>query len=168
MRSNASQPGSFSSVRQGLLHCSSAPHVATLQLKHSGDERNTADRHDAKQSLQLWANSSGVLQCQPWTHRQTAGSRQRARQTFSGSMRGFAGAAETEQQGAAAPAEPAFTPPGRIQKLPAAPWTPTQELRKRNFLPRRMGHLIQVRCRRAAPDKPWQWCMTPSVWPLSQ
>lgn len=31
------------------------------------------------------------------------------------------------------------------QQNPASdPWTPTGDLRKRNFLPRRMGHLIQV------------------------
>lgn len=37
-------------------------------------------------------------------------------------------------------------PPGRVQNTPPPPWTPTQQLKKRNFLPRRMGHLIQV-CR---------------------
>ena len=54
---------------------------------------------------------------------------------------------ETAQQSAALavePAQQAFIPPGRIQNAPAAPWTPTRELRKRNFLPRRMGHLMQV------------------------
>lgn len=30
------------------------------------------------------------------------------------------------------------------QNPPREPWTPTRELAKRNFLPRRMGHLIQV------------------------
>lgn len=37
-------------------------------------------------------------------------------------------------------------PPGRVQNTPPPPWTPTQQLKKRNFLPRRMGHLMQV-CR---------------------
>ena len=31
------------------------------------------------------------------------------------------------------------------QNPPKDPWTPTQQLRKRNFLPRRMGFLLQVR-----------------------
>ena len=35
--------------------------------------------------------------------------------------------------------------PGRAQNTPPPPWTPTRELRKRNFLPRRMGHLMQAR-----------------------
>jgi hypothetical protein len=35
--------------------------------------------------------------------------------------------------------------PGRVQNTPPPPWTPTRELRKRNFLPRRMGHLMQAR-----------------------
>lgn len=34
--------------------------------------------------------------------------------------------------------------PGRVHNLPPPPWTPTKDLRKRNFLPRRMGHLMQV------------------------
>ena len=74
------------------------------------------------------------------------------RGTTTCSARGFASASETAQQSAAAAAEPpqqAFVPPGRVQNAPAAPWTPTRELRKRNFLPRRMGHLMEVpsRCR---------------------
>ena len=44
----------------------------------------------------------------------------------------------------AAEEQPVVTP-GRVQHTPAPPWTPTRELRKRNFLPRRMGHLMQVR-----------------------
>ncbi|CAK0758229.1 hypothetical protein CVIRNUC_002604 [Coccomyxa viridis] len=144
VRSNASEPVSSSSAPRSSPHRSSAPRVATLQPSLSGQERDTANRQHARHSSHTWRNSSGVLQCPPWTHRQGAGSRQRAAQTFSCSMRGFAGAAEAEQQSAAAPAEKAFTPPGRIQNTPAAPWTPTQELRKRNFLPRRMGHLMQV------------------------
>lgn len=40
-------------------------------------------------------------------------------------------------------------PPGRVQNTPPPPWTPTHQLKKRNFLPRRMGHLIQVRCFRS-------------------
>ena len=71
---------------------------------------------------------------------------------LTGSVRGFASsAASPAQQSAApeaapasAPAQPAFVPPGRVNKAPAPPWTPTRELKKRNFLPRRMGHLIQV------------------------
>ena len=62
--------------------------------------------------------------------------------------RAFASASEPAQQSAAPAAEPAqqpFIPPGRIQNAPAPPWTPTRELRKRNFLPRRMGHLMEVR-----------------------
>ncbi|CAL8466669.1 g6205 [Coccomyxa elongata] len=35
-------------------------------------------------------------------------------------------------------------PPGRVHNTPPPPWTPTHQLKKRNFLPRRMGHLIQV------------------------
>lgn len=35
--------------------------------------------------------------------------------------------------------------PGRVQNIPPPPWMPTRELKKRNFLPRRMGHLMQVR-----------------------
>ncbi len=61
--------------------------------------------------------------------------------------RGFASASEPAQQSAAPAAEPAqqaFVPPGRVQNAPAPPWTPTRELRKRNFLPRRMGHLMEV------------------------
>ena len=164
MRSNASEPESSSSAPRSSPHRSSAPHVATLQPSLSGQERHTANRQHARHSSHTWRNPSGVLQCPPWTHRQGAGSRQRAAQTFSCSMRGFAGAAEGEQQSAAAPAEQAFTPPGRVQNTPAAPWTPTQELRKRNFLPRRMGHLMQVGSPRVAPDKPWQRRMSPSVW----
>ena len=71
---------------------------------------------------------------------------------LTGSVRGFASsAADPAQQSAApeaapasAPAQPAFVPPGRVKNAPAPPWTPTRELKKRNFLPRRMGHLIQV------------------------
>lgn len=63
------------------------------------------------------------------------------------SERGFASASEPSQQSAVSAAEPAqqaFVPPGRVQNAPAPPWTPTRELRKRNFLPRRMGHLMEV------------------------
>ena len=71
---------------------------------------------------------------------------------LTGSVRGFASsAADPAQQSAApeaapasAPAQPAFVPPGRVNNAPLPPWTPTRELKKRNFLPRRMGHLIQV------------------------
>ncbi|BDA41044.1 probable 50S ribosomal protein L19 [Coccomyxa sp. Obi] len=35
-------------------------------------------------------------------------------------------------------------PLGRVHNTPPPPWTPTHQLKKRNFLPRRMGHLIQV------------------------
>ena len=54
---------------------------------------------------------------------------------------------------AAAPAEgsasedsmvTAPVPPGRVHNIPPPPWTPTHQLKKRNFLPRRMGHLIEV------------------------
>lgn len=31
------------------------------------------------------------------------------------------------------------------QKTPPAPWTPTRELTKRKWLPKRMAHLLQVR-----------------------
>ena len=63
------------------------------------------------------------------------------------SGRGFASSSEPAQQSAAPAAESAqqpFIPPGRIHNAPAPPWTPTCELRKRNFLPRRMGHLMEV------------------------
>ena len=63
------------------------------------------------------------------------------------SERGFTSTSEPAQQSAALAAEPAqqaFVPPGRAQNAPASPWTPTRELRKRNFLPRRMGHLMEV------------------------
>ena len=71
---------------------------------------------------------------------------------LTGSVRGFASsAANPAQQSAApeaapasAPTQVAFVPPGRVNNAPAPPWTPTRELKKRNFLPRRMGHLIQV------------------------
>ena len=174
-RSCGSQHDASTSAPQDSLHNSSAPHVATLQLRRGGSQRDVADRYDADQSSQAWPGPSGILQRPPWMHRWTAGSRQRARQTLPCSMRGFAGSAGAEQQSAAAPAEPAFTPPGRAQNPPAAPWTPTQELRKRNFLPRRMGHLMQVRgwpsCgpsspfawAPAAPDGAWQRSMTPCV-----
>ena len=117
--------------------------MATLQLRHSSHELDAAVRHDAERSFQIWPSFAGALQCPTWLQRQVVGSRQRACHPFSGSMRGFAGASEAEQQSTAA--EQAYTPPGRVQNAPAMPWTPTQELRKRNFLPRRMGHLMQVR-----------------------
>ena len=63
------------------------------------------------------------------------------------SGRGFASSSEPAQQSAAPAAESAqqpFIPPGRIHNAPAPPWTPTRDLRKRNFLPRRMGHLMEV------------------------
>ena len=50
-------------------------------------------------------------------------------------------AAAAEESSSAVAAVPA----GRVQNTPPPPWTPTQQLKKRNFLPRRMGHLIQVR-----------------------
>ncbi|CAL5227160.1 g10074 [Coccomyxa viridis] len=68
------------------------------------------------------------------------------------SGRGFASSSEPAQQSAAPAAESAqqpFIPPGRIHNAPAPPWTPTRELRKRNFLPRRMGHLMEVLDREA-------------------
>ena len=96
---------------------------------------------------------------------------QRAGRLVSHNMRGFANASEPAQQSAAAapaaaPVEESFVPPGRIQNAPAPPWTPTRELKKRNFLPRRMGHLMQVRTLLQAPDfDGWQqsctWCLTP-------
>ena len=33
----------------------------------------------------------------------------------------------------------------QVQNPARPPWTPTRQLQKRNFLPRRMGHLMQVR-----------------------
>lgn len=39
----------------------------------------------------------------------------------------------------------AFLTPGRVQNKPAPPWTPTRELKKRNFLPRRMGYMMKAR-----------------------
>lgn len=34
--------------------------------------------------------------------------------------------------------------PGRQQRMPPPPWTPTSKLKKRKFLPRRMGFLMQA------------------------
>ncbi len=39
----------------------------------------------------------------------------------------------------------AYLTPGRVQNKPAPPWTPTRELKKRNFLPRRMGYMMKAR-----------------------
>ena len=45
---------------------------------------------------------------------------------------------------AAGPASPPRLTPGTVQNAPKPPWTPTRELQKRNFLPRRMGFMIKV------------------------
>lgn len=42
---------------------------------------------------------------------------------------------------------PAFQAPVQVQNAPRPAWTPTAQLTKRKTLPKRMGYLLQVRCR---------------------
>jgi hypothetical protein len=148
---------------QSLFVCS----PASAQLGLTGKSSHYLPSMHQKMRLESIASSSA--QCEPLTA-QTAQQkllqRQPHAQVCAGglrhAMRYSTSIAEAAEQASPKPsamqngssaeeAQPegpnvdmAHIPRGRIQIVPPPPWTPTRELKKRNFLPRRMGHLMQV------------------------